>query len=369
MNHLFIINEIKKSNNIYKLDYRKKEIKNILKDNHLSKDTLKDIIDEYKKDIITELPLITKDILLDNLISYLESLKLKELLKFKNDNHLPLLNNIKKCDLLTKLIDYSKLYYSINTNIDKLVKIQSKIRCFIIRNRYQYQGECILKRSLSVNEEDFYTCDNIKTIPMYYFFSYKDIDNFYYSYDIRSFQKLLDFNMSNPYNRCPISDTIKHQYYNRLKYLNRNNIKILEDNIETSMTKKQIFRDKVLTVFQKMNQLGHYTDINWFFNLSLQQLKKWYKEAEDIFNYRANLTIEQKRKIIPDNKAFFKPVINVFHNHDKHNVREIVLNEIDRFISLGDTKEDRYTGSLYVLTAFTIVSPEVAECIPWLVQI
>lgn len=363
-----IINELLKDNNINKIDYRKKEIKKLLKEYNITKDNLNDIIEDYKKSFIIDLTLIKNDLEYNNLILYLEGLKVKELLKFKNDNHLPIPNNITKQNLLSKIIELSNIYYLSNIHNTNIIKIQSIIRGFIIRNQYIYQGECVLKRNISINEEDFYTCDNIKKIPLIYFFSYKDIDNFYYSYDIRSFQKLLEYNMTNPYNRHPISDKIKNQYLNRLEYLNKHNIQLIEEDNLSSMTEEQIFRDKVLNVFQKMNQLGHYTDINWFFNLSLKQLKNWYKEAEDIFNYRANLTPQQKKQIIPDEKAFRKPVINIFHNTNIKKVREIILNEIDRFISLGITKEDRYTGSLYVLTALTIVSQEVANSIPWLIQ-
>lgn len=369
MSYVSVINKIKQNNDINKLDYRKRDIKKILKDNNLTKDKLYDIINDYKKNIIIDLFSINKCVSFDNLISYLKELKIKELLKLIKDYNLPIQNNINKSSLLYKMIEYLQLYYTIKINNTKLIKIQSLIRGFIIRSHFKYQGDCLMKRSLSLNKEDFYTCDNIKDISLSYFFSYKDKDNFYYSYDIRSFQKLLDYKMSNPYNRYPIHDNVKQQYLKRLEYLERNNIKLIEDEYYTLLTEEQIFRDKVLTIFQKMNDLGHYTDINWFFNLSIQQLKRWYKELEDIFNYRANLTIEQKKKIIPDNKSFQTTVIKVFHNNNKNKVRKIVLNEISRFISLGNTREDRYTGSLYILTAFTIVSQEVADCIPWLVQI
>ena len=53
---------------------------------------------------------------------------------------------------------------------------------------------------------------------------------------------------------------------------------------------------------------------------------------------------------------------------NKKKLQDIVLNEIDRFISLGESKNDRYTGSLYMLTAFTMVSMDAAIALPWLCQ-
>lgn len=242
------------------------------------------------------------------------------------------------------------------------------MRKYIVFYKYKYQGECVLNRKLSLNEEDFYTCDNIKHIPFDYFFSYKDKDGFHYSYDIRSFQKLMNYDVKNPYNRFNIPEDVIQQYQHRISYLKQKNIHILEENEYQEMNPKQIFRDKVLSTFQTLNALAHYCNMDWFFHLSNRQLKHWYKEAEDIFNYRANLNIEQKRKIIPDDKAFYKTVYYVYHIHNKKELREIVIHEINRFITLGVSREDKYTGSLYVLTALAIVSPEVSNSMSWLIQ-
>ena len=65
------------------------------------------------------------------------------------------------------------------------------------------------------------------------------------------------------------------------------------------LTKKQILEQNVLRVFQKFDNLDHYTDVRWFLNLSVKKLIKFYKLAEDIWNYRAQLNSEDKKKIIP----------------------------------------------------------------------
>jgi hypothetical protein len=276
-----------------------------------------------------------------------------------------------KNDLCNKIFSISTLYYYYINNIGKLINLQSLLRKSITRNRIYFRGPSYLNRQLSNNKEDFYTCDSIKTIPNNYFFSYKDNDNFIYSFDIRSFQKLLTKGPMNPYNRNKIPLWVLNLYNYGIQKMEYLKYDILPYENEIELTSEQIFNHKVLDIFQKINELGHYTHIEWFTSLSSYELKLWYKEAEDIFNYRASLDIEGKKKIIPDNKAFQIRVYDIFkiNLNLKRKLQDIVLNEINRFVTLGQTTHDRYTGSLYMLTALTIVSKKAKEALPWLDQI
>ena len=89
-------------------------------------------------------------------------------------------------------------------------------------------------------------------------------------------------------------------------------------------------KDKAHHIFHRIDILGNYTDVNWFLDLNLYQLKTLYKEAEDIWNYRAqHLTAEIKRKHIPNNDAFkLKPYkINAMTN--KLQIQNIILDEFN----------------------------------------
>ena len=90
---------------------------------------------------------------------------------------------------------------------------------------------------------------------------------------------------------------------------------------------------------------------------------------EDIWNFRAQLTPDIKKKIVPDNNIFKLSVNMVYHVFDKKKLRYIILNEIDKLVSSGETEADRNLGALWVLTALTIVSPDCASTLPWLIQI
>ena len=358
---------------ILKLDFRKSEGRKLLKECKLSSNELKKLISNKinKKSI----PLKKKD---NNLLKHLISGKINDingLMKYPYKEIKILakkinIKSVRKESICDSLIDYVLLFNKISENKTKLIYLQSCIRRFLVKKKNIYKGPAYLNRNLSVNDIDFYTCESIKTIPNEYFFSYKDNDGFIYSYDIRSFQGLMDNNCMNPYTNSEISDRIKNLFNKRMKQIKDSNIIIQEYKDEVELTADQKFNQKVLDIFQRINSLGHYSHLEWFTNLSSKRLKVWYKEAEDIFNYRAQLTDSDKKKIIPDGKAFKMRVSDVYKipDYQKQKLQSIVLNEIDRFISLGVTQSDKYTGSLYMLTAFTIVSSEAAIALPWLCQ-
>ena len=100
----------------------------------------------------------------------------------------------------------------------------------------------------------------------------------------------------------------------------------------------------------------------------MKQLYYFYKSAEDIWNYRANLSLNSKNKIIPNNSVFKIPVWDIFNMKSKQKLQNIILNETDKLISSGKNKEDRVLGAMYILTALVEVSPSCAEAMPWLIQ-
>ena len=78
-----------------------------------------------------------------------------------------------------------------------------------MKNKWvRLRGPGFLDRKKCVNETDFYTCENILDISDKHFFSYKNKDTIY-GFDIRSFKKLLDFKMKNPYDMHDIPKGFK----------------------------------------------------------------------------------------------------------------------------------------------------------------
>jgi len=56
---------------------------------------------------------------------------------------------------------------------------------------------------------------------------------------------------------------------------------------------------RTVTLFQHIDALGNYSNPQWFLNLNIHQLIKFTKVLNDIWNYRALLTIETKKAICP----------------------------------------------------------------------
>ena len=278
-----------------------------------------------------------------------------------------------KRELFTRLLNHyeNMIYYQ--NNEDKLIITQRVIKKKLYKLRHKYKGIGFFNKELCNNQIDFYTLSSINNIPDQYFFSYKDDDNFVYAFDIRSFKKLVDNNCKNPYSQKDIPEKTISLMMKRITQMTKHNISLADDDDdEIYLTPKQKLNMSVLNVFQKIDDLNTAaggTDINWFINLPITHLKIFYKELEDIWNYRAELTLETKNRIVPNNNVFKYTVNQIYHIHDINKIRYHLLDEIDILVSSGITDADKNLGALWVLTALTMVSPDCASSLPWLMQI
>ena len=262
---------------------------------------------------------------------------------------------------------YKLFMENINSNIEKIIKIQRTFKKYLLNKTIILRGPALYDRLKCNNITDFYSMDNIIDLQESNFFSYIDTDNFIYGFDIESFKKLLSNNSINPYNRNQISQLTKDNFNLLVKLINILKIQIKIDE-KPIFTEKPKFDQKILKIFQMIDQMGYHTDISWFKNLNMFQLKNFYKCAEDIWNYRAGLENEMKKRIIPELNCFKYciPAIYAINNYNK--LQHIILDEIEKFVTSGLTSDDKHTGTLYMLTALTEVSPECANAMPWLLQ-
>ena len=115
-------------------------------------------------------------------------------------------------------------------------------------------------------------------------------------------------NYGNPYTTEPIPDNIKHEINTLINSLNSGNVETI---IDTSIVadRKAVVKQKFVDIFAQMEFIGHSCDVKWVLNLNNNKLKKLYKELEDIWNYRAHLSQEMKREIVPpDGRLCVMPV-------------------------------------------------------------
>lgn len=275
----------------------------------------------------------------------------------------------KKKELETKLFTfYDNLKYY-NSNIDKIVRLQRAIKIKLNSKKDELYGPSINDRSISHNDTDFYSFEEIINIHKEYLFSYEE-NGFVYSFDIRSFLKLLDSTSENPYNRQKIPDYVIKIFNKRVEYIKKNNIYI-EPYEEDKLTPEQVFNNRVFHIFQTIDLLNASaggTNPQWFHNLSLIQLKNYYKVLEDIWNYRAELSSEQKKDIVKNKNMFKYSVSQIFTFNNKRKIQEIILTEIEKLLFTSESDIHRSTACYYVLIAFVEISQECLEAMPWLIQ-
>lgn len=287
--------------------------------------------------------------------------------------HYSLKQNGNKNELMTRV--YNFLYYSKSASI-----IQRNLRKFLLKTYKKIKGEGLFKRSLCINDNDFFTLDPVNEIPVNQFISIKE-DGKNYGFDICSLYNLFQKNklkfkevkIHNPYTRQEIPKRV-FLCMKRIKRIANVlglpvELKIEEEN--TYGDKEFQFSQRVFKVFQLMDALGNYTDINWFTSLDFNSNVKFFREIQDIWNYRSQLTIDKKREICP---PFGNPFYNL--NIDVNNVHLLSLEKIkkvnihlmEELVYTSNNEQSKALGVWIVLTGLTLVSNAAAIALPWLYE-
>jgi len=246
-----------------------------------------------------------------------------------------------------KNISKSELFSYVSNDIIKIItKLQSLIRGKNTRNKLRCN-----------NDEDFNTFELLYKIPLKYYISYKDKKNIRWGFDVRSLNKLIGFNLLNPYTTELLPEDfvrcIKRRYTKLKKSKSYEN---LEENIE--INNKENIKQRCVDLFSLIEQSGYTCDINWFLSLNLRRLKELYKQLEDIWNWRAQLSEESKRRICPPDANIFKTPINqVMNNQNKEDLQSLLLHDVLKFKNADDS--DRRLGIIYFMISLSYVS---AEC-------
>jgi len=279
---------------------------------------------------------------------------------------------------------YNYLFYSYNT-----ITIQKYARALLIKQYIKFHGPAFYKRNICSNDVDFCTLDDLNSIPYNQFISFKDDNNHIYGFDIISLYTLFKtgllakkitnnitndsfIDIENPFTKQKFNVNVIKQLIN---YINSSRVLKIIINLEydelVAVTDSKQLEMKILTLFQKIDSLGNYTNIKWFLELDKKQLIRFARELMDIWNYRANLTYEVKREIVPQRSdPFYDRTINVnmLGQHSFIQIRKYCITIIDILINSGMNVNACSLGSYYVLCALTIVSQDAAQAMPWLYE-
>ena len=215
-----------------------------------------------------------------------------------------------------------------------------------LRNWLPYQGNILgILSSRCTNTCDFKTLDDLDEIPIDKRFSYIDKDGFQYGFHIDSFIEILKRSNTvskndppyeskhiilknkalNPYDRKEIPDSVIKRaicLYNHTNKVCQKNIKCEEDvklnNSETVMDFARQVEQYAIETFQRIDEHGHYTDYKWFWNIPNSLIYRFKSEIYDVFNFRAGISPEIKRNIIPPHGSIEHLFMNTTRSYSKY---------------------------------------------------
>lgn len=261
--------------------------------------------------------------------------------------------------------------------IEKYVLLLQRFSRGYLQRTYNWlHGPAYLKRDLCTNDSDFYSLEPLSEIPFHQFFSFKDDDGFIYGFELSSIYHLFKennyFDVENPYNRKMMNNGIFMKICHivglskLLKF--QINLFIEKDIPEVSVEKALQLRS--LKLFQYINRLGNYSSDEWFLSLSKIKLIRFLRELEDIWDYRASITSQNKMRICPPtgNPFLGINVLNLRFIEDILKLKIIVLNIMENFIYAARDETYQNLGAMYVLGALTIVNENAASALPWLYE-
>jgi hypothetical protein len=318
----------------------------------------------------------------------------------------------------TKQVLLNRLIHYLTQDL-QAIQIQRMIRGVYVRNAIKLRGLALTNRKICVNDTDFYSLEPLENIPYLDFFSYTDDKQFTYGFEIDSlyaYLKRKSRRVLNPYNRDNMDKVVKDiRKLERLTKIinthfvpeerailiktkvkpscntsrnsptsavanssrtrrqqttfhstNYNNTVMIE-HIRSIRNKPFIERARLL--FMDIDQLGNYTQYQWFTELDRRNCLRFYRILRDIWTYRAQIPTSIKNKICP----LWDPFIVVSNSMNVpelslQNVLNICLSVMEDMVYTGIDAEYKTIGAFHVLTALTVVNQEARTNMPWLYE-
>ena len=277
-------------------------------------------------------------------------------------------SNLRKKDFYDLLKNY---YYSDNYNeqdINKIRIIQNRWKKKYSNKNLKRRGIGYFNRDLCTNDTEFFSLENIKDISDENFISFIDESKKVYGFDIFSLIEMFEENVyTNPYTCIdfPQSFIINVQEIHKKIKNNQKIISLIK------MTPEEKLNDRIFNFFHKCYLIsGNFVNDQWFKDLNRIELIDFYKGVEDIWNYRAQLTPEVKQKYVPSNVEIFNKIPEVSNpKNSLETIKNILLDDFEKFISLPEKEDDKITTTMWILTAFVDVSQIAQINLPQLIQV
>jgi len=305
-------------------------------------------------------------------------------------------------------------------------KIQKVFRGWLVRRSFILRGDAYKNRKICVNDTDFITLEPLHEIPYELFYSYKDEKDFIYGFSLVSLMQIIKnkTSLKNPYNRekfpdqCTrdiislnnitkiiyrdVVDEVEFYQTNNLlrrKPLTRNTQELNRNINENAVFSREYYHPTIIpgtynvndmnskynfiiesrtkniqtrinNLFMEIDQLGNYTQSSWFSNLDRIGCLRFYRCLCDLWNYRAQLSYEIKKKICP----FMEPFANIFNRSVLYNdapledFQILCVTVMENLIYSGFEDEYRAISAFHLLSALTVVSAQARHSLPWLYE-
>ena len=238
--------------------------------------------------------------------------------------------------------------------------------------RYRAQGPAANDLGLAVNNTELYSLEPVGTIPPIYRFSIYDTNKYIWMFDIRSICQTLGTGVQqrNPYTRDTFLPRIMDKLYARVAWLRKRRYQIIHPQTEI-LTSEQLWKQRVLDIFLKIETLGYYVNSGWFHDMGLSENARFYERLRHLWEWKLALTAAQRDRIVPDHatgKGLFYFNSSDYLHKSLRWWQTKILGLIEAFITRASDTELNRLGATYILMALTAVSNDAARALPWAVD-
>ena len=239
------------------------------------------------------------------------------------------------------------------------------------RNARKIHGPATFLPEVSQNDRDIFNLEPLTNIPLMYHFSYQDSNKHIWTFDLRYLTQMLHYgnDLKNPYSQEFLPSPIIKRLQEYTQNLIRHKIPVLYTDSHT-LTPEQVWNQKVLDVFLKLNSMGYAANLVWFELMTLRQHHSFYTSLYNLWTHNLGLTHVQKEVLIPaydsGRAPLFRWTPEVIRNQELKWWRKNNLSLMNTFLTRGKDRAIQSTGALYILMALVQSSPGAAEAFHWL---
>jgi len=293
------------------------------------------------------------------------------------------------------------------------IRVQKIVRGRIVRQSFKLRGPALKDRKKCINDTDFITMEPLSEIETEYFYSYADSKQFIYGFNIISLIQMNEKQNNkviNPYNREKLDATVmsnilklfnltkiiysnfktenarynsRYTSNNRYTGVRTRNTTYQQNTIQsapiTEYTQRlnallemrtQPLQQRIQNVFIKLDQLGNYTQSNWFTDLNFRQVLLLYRELYEIWYYRGHLPRELKIKICPYFDIFYNILPRTVPPPELslEQIKVAAISVFENIINAGIDEDHQKIGAFHALSALTLVSNDARNALPWLYE-